>query len=92
MAAEVKAPPLRPYPAPPALAPGAMSASKPYVATPKMQEAIGFPAELDDGWRERALGKMGELLDKYRSLRVYLDACVHCGAFTPGQLSDADTV
>ena len=23
---------------------------------------------------------MGELLGKYRSLRVYMDACVHCGA------------
>ena len=23
---------------------------------------------------------MGELLGKYRSLKVYLDACVHCGA------------
>ena len=23
---------------------------------------------------------MAELLDRYRSLRVYMDACVHCGA------------
>ena len=57
-----------------------MAASKPYVATDKMQQALGFAGELDDGWQQRALDKMGELLGKYRSLRVYLDACVHCGA------------
>ena len=60
--------------------PGAMAASKPYVATDKMQQALGFPGELADGWQEKAIGKMGELLGKYRSLKVYLDACVHCGA------------
>jgi Fe-S oxidoreductase len=81
MAADIKAPPLREFPGvPPALAPGAMAASKPYVATDKMQQAIGFPGALDDGWQQRALDKMGELLGKYRSLKVYLDACVHCGA------------
>ena len=41
---------------------------------------MGFPGELTEGWEQRALAKMGELLDKYRSLRVYMDACVHCGA------------
>ena len=81
MAAEVKAPPLREFPgAPQALLPGAMAASKPYVATDKMQQAIGFPGELADDWQEKALGKMGELLGKYRSLKVYMDSCVHCGA------------
>ena len=29
---------------------------------------------------QRAIAKMGELLGKYRSLQVYMDACVHCGA------------
>ncbi|HEY5308580.1 MAG TPA: (Fe-S)-binding protein, partial [Casimicrobiaceae bacterium] len=81
MAAEIKAPPLRAEPgAPQALLPGAMSASKPYVANDKMQQALGFPGELVDGWQEKAIGRMGELLDKYRSLKVYMDACVHCGA------------
>jgi Fe-S oxidoreductase len=81
MAADVKAPPLRADPdVPLALAPGAMAASKPYVATDKMQQALGFPGELADGWEGRALERMGELLGKYRSLRVFLDACVHCGA------------
>ena len=81
MAIEVKAPPLRADPgAPQKLLPGAMAASKPYVANAKMQQALGFPGELVDGWQEKAIGRMGELLDKYRSLKVYMDACVHCGA------------
>ena len=80
-AADVKAPPLRADPsAPLAFVPGAMAASKPYVANEKMQQALGFPGELTDGWQARALGRMGELLDRYRSLKVYMDACVHCGA------------
>ncbi|MCC7327441.1 MAG: (Fe-S)-binding protein [Burkholderiales bacterium] len=81
MAAEVKAPPLRADTgAPQALVPGAMAASKPYLANAKMQQALGFPGELVDGWEERAIGRMGELLEQYRSLKVYMDACVHCGA------------
>src|SRR5512144_91411 len=81
VAPEVKAPRLREFPgAPQPLVAGAMAASKPYVATDKMQQALGFPGELTDGWQAKALAKMGELLGRYRSLKVYLDACVHCGA------------
>ncbi|MEX8501879.1 MAG: sulfate reduction electron transfer complex DsrMKJOP subunit DsrK [Leptothrix ochracea] len=76
----VKAPDLRPYPSVPALLPGSMSGVVPYVANDKIQEAIGFPGHLEEGWEQRAVAKMGELLQKYRSLKVYLDACVHCGA------------
>jgi Fe-S oxidoreductase len=80
--AAVQAPPLREYPVIPILAPGAMAASKPYAASDKMNEALGFPGKLPEDWKQRAIAKMGELLGKYRSLRVYLDACVHCGACT----------
>jgi Fe-S oxidoreductase len=81
MAAEVTAPKLRADPGvPQALIPGAMAGSTPYVANDKMQQALGFPGEVVDGWQEKAIGRMGELLDKYRSLKVYMDACVHCGA------------
>jgi Fe-S oxidoreductase len=80
--ADVTAPPLREFPVPPPVRPDAMAMSVPYVATEKMQEAIGFPAKLVDDWHDRAIAKMGELVGKYRSLRVYLDACVHCGACT----------
>jgi len=43
---------------------------------------MGYPHELGEDWKERALDKMGDLLGKYRSLKVFLDACVHCGACT----------
>jgi [DsrC]-trisulfide reductase subunit K len=73
-------PKLKPYPVIPLVAEGAMAHSKPFVASPAIQQNIGFPGELAAGWEQRAIAKMGELLDKYRSLRVYMDACVHCGA------------
>jgi Fe-S oxidoreductase len=80
MAVEVKAPPLREFPTPPPIAPGSMEKSRPYVASDKIQQAIGFPGELTDGWEQRAITHMGELLGKYRSLKVFMDSCVHCGA------------
>jgi Fe-S oxidoreductase len=81
-AATVQAPPLREYPVIPILARDAMAGSKPYPATEKMNEALGFPGKLVDGWQEKAVLKIGELVAKNRGLRVFLDACVHCGACT----------
>jgi len=78
--AKFETPRIGPYPVIPLLVEGAMAHSKPFVASAQIQQAIGFPGELTEGWQERALAKMGELLAKYRSLRVYMDACVHCGA------------
>ncbi len=66
----------------PDLAPGAMAASKPFPASPDHQAAIGFPGELVDDWKERAIDKLGELVAGSRGLRVYLDSCVKCGACT----------
>ena len=79
-AATFETPRLKPYPVIPLVQVGATAHSKPFVASPAIQQAIGFPGELAEGWQQRAIAKMGELLDKYRSLRVYMDACVHCGA------------
>jgi Fe-S oxidoreductase len=59
-----------------------MVESNPYVAAAAHNESVGFPGTLVDGWEQKAVAKMGELLGKYRSLRVYMDACVHCGACT----------
>ncbi len=81
-APDFQAPPLKAYPVIPILQADAMAASKPYVAAEKLNEAIGFPGKLVDGWQEKAVAKLGELRDRYRSLRVFLDACVHCGACT----------
>ncbi|MGZ5071670.1 MAG: sulfate reduction electron transfer complex DsrMKJOP subunit DsrK [Usitatibacter sp.] len=82
MAAEVVAPALREFPIPPRPQPGSMESSKPFVANEKVQEALGFPGELVPDWHGRAIGHLGELLGKYRSPRVHLDSCVHCGACT----------
>jgi Fe-S oxidoreductase len=78
--AQFQTPELKPYPVVPLVAEGTMAHSKPYVASAAIQSAVGFPGELTEGWEQRAIAKMGELLGKYRSLQVYLDACVHCGA------------
>ncbi|NQV55459.1 MAG: (Fe-S)-binding protein [Rhodospirillales bacterium] len=64
------------------LEPGSMSHSRPFAATPAHQEALGFPGELVDDWKEKAILKMGELLGKSRALRVFMDSCVKCGACT----------
>jgi Fe-S oxidoreductase len=66
----------------PALKDGAMAGLKPYVAAPTHQKALGFPGELVPDWEQAAIAKLGELLGKYRSLQVYLDSCVKCGACT----------
>ena len=52
---------------------------------PSTQEALGFPGRLVEDWHDRAITRMGELLDRSRGLRVFLDSCVKCGACT-GQM------
>jgi Fe-S oxidoreductase len=80
MSAVITAPAYRIIPIIPALKPGAMEGSGPYIANDKIQEALGFPGQLVNDWHDQAIAKMGELLGKYRSLKVYMDTCVHCGA------------
>jgi hypothetical protein len=86
-AAAFETPKLKPYPVIPLVVEGAMARSKPYVASPALQAAIGFPGELTEGWEQRAVAKMGELLDKYRSLRVYMDASTAAPAPTNATIS-----
>lgn len=69
-----------------------MKGKGPFVAKPEFQQALGFSGDFakDDGgkwalvpdWKEKALEKMDELRGKYRSLQLYLDICVKCGACT----------
>ncbi len=66
----------------PHINPGVMEQSGPFVAKPDHQEALGFPGELVDNWQEAAVAKMGDMLKKYRSLKVFMDSCVKCGACT----------
>ncbi len=65
---------------PPPLSPNAMAGCQSFVAQPAHNEPLGFPGELVDDWQAVAVAKMGELLERYQSLRVFLDICVKCGA------------
>lgn len=64
----------------PHLRPDALREVRPYQAKPELQEALGYPTELVEDWEARAVAKLDELLKKHRSLKVYLDSCVKCGA------------
>jgi Fe-S oxidoreductase len=66
----------------PRLREGAMAGIKSFEAAEKIQGELGFPGKLVDDWQDVAIKKMGDLLDKYRGFRVFMDACVHCGACT----------
>ena len=79
---EFETPVIEDIPVVPRVQPGAMAHSRPFVAKAEHQEPLGFPGELADNWKETALDKMDELLNKYRSLPVFLDSCVKCGACT----------
>jgi Fe-S oxidoreductase len=80
--ADFDTPELKEYPVIPHIQEGVMAHSKPFVAKEQFQEPLGFPGELVDNWEQVAIDKMGELTGKYRSLAVFLDSCVKCGACT----------
>jgi len=79
---EFQTPELKAFAEIPVVVEGAMAHSRPYVASPEHQEPLGFPGALVDDWQQVAIDKMGELVGKYRSLQVFLDSCVKCGACT----------
>ncbi len=58
---------------------GALS-MKLHPASEAHNKALGFPGARVENWQEKAIDKMGELLSKYKSLRVFMDICVRCGA------------
>jgi Fe-S oxidoreductase len=80
--ADFDTPELKEYPVIPHIQEGTMAHSKPFVAKEQFQEPLGFPGELVDNWQQVAYDKMEELTGKYRSLAVFLDSCVKCGACT----------
>jgi len=51
-----------------------------YPAKAKDMVKIGLPKEPVANWKEAMLKKMAEVLDKYRSVRLFMDICVKCGA------------
>jgi len=66
----------------PPIQPGAMDHSRPHIARPEQQTALGFPTELAPDWEHKAVFRLGELVSQSRALRVFLDSCVQCGACT----------
>ncbi|HOP17270.1 MAG TPA: (Fe-S)-binding protein [Gammaproteobacteria bacterium] len=80
--ADFEIPELKEFPEVPPVVPGTMAHSQPFIAKPEFQEPLNFPGELVDDWHDKAIDAMGDLLGKYRSLQVYLDSCVKCGACT----------
>jgi Fe-S oxidoreductase len=80
--ADYEIPELKEYTEPPKIVEGATAHLRTFPAAPDHQAALGFPGELVEDWHDRAIEKFGELLGRSRSLRVYLDACVRCGACT----------
>ncbi len=66
----------------PNIQPDAMAHLQTFKAKPEFQEALGFPGELSENWQEQAVEAMGDMLKKYRSLQVFMDACVKCGSCT----------
>jgi len=80
--ADYDVPELKDIPVIPAVQEGTMAKSSPVIAKPEHQEPLGFPGELVENWEQVALDKLEDLTHKYRSLKVYLDSCVKCGACT----------
>ena len=48
----------------------------------RISRPLGFPGELVENWQEKAIVRLGELVEGSRALKVYLDCCVKCGACT----------
>ncbi len=81
--AEFDVPELNEYLDVPKVQEGAMADSKSYVVSkPEHNTDLGFPGELVEDWHDKVLEKLDDLRGRYRSLQVYLDACVKCGACT----------
>jgi len=81
-AAEFEVPTLTEFTNVPKIKEGATAHVKSFLAAETSQTYMGYPWQLTEDWHDRAINKMGDLLGKYRSLRVFMDACVHCGACT----------
>ena len=72
--ADFQVPELKQYAEIPAIEPGVMSHSAPFKSKEEFQVQLGFPGALVDDWQDKAISKMGDLLGRYRGLRVYLDS------------------
>lgn len=82
--ADFDIPETREFPVIPTIMEGAMSHSTPFLSNEEFQSDLGFPGdgELIEGWKDKFLELLKDKLGKYRSLQVFMDTCVKCGACT----------
>ncbi|MFK5985087.1 MAG: (Fe-S)-binding protein [Pseudomonadota bacterium] len=80
--ADFDTPKFREYPVVPIIKEGAMEGTAPFISRPEFDTQIGYPGELPENWKEKVLDKMSDLLGRYRSLQVFMDSCIKCGACT----------
>ncbi len=59
---------------------GASAHLKIHPAPPQMMEKLGYPPALVEGWQKKAVEKLGELKDKYQSVKLFMEVCVKCGS------------
>ncbi|MCX6030929.1 MAG: (Fe-S)-binding protein [Chloroflexi bacterium] len=65
---------------PPDLREDASAGVKCWPSKPKDTVQIDLPPERVPDWQARGVAKLGELLEKNKALRVFMDICVRCGA------------
>ncbi len=82
MADNFKVPQLSTYVEVPSIKPDVMKGEGPFKSSDEFQKPLGFPGEKIDNWQQVAIEKLGEIKHKYRSVQVFLDSCVKCGACT----------
>ncbi len=82
MADEYEVPELPTYIEIPDINEGIMDGEGPFKSSEEFQVPLGFPGEKVENWKEKAIDKMADLKSKYRSVQVFLDMCVKCGACT----------
>ena len=82
MADEYEVPELPTYIEIPDINEGIMEGEGPFKSSEEFQAPLGFPGEKVENWKEKAIDKMADLKSKYRSVQVFLDMCVKCGACT----------
>lgn len=58
----------------------AAAAVRAHRAKKDFMEALALPGEKPADWRDKALDKFQQLLRERRSLSLYMDVCVRCGA------------
>jgi Fe-S oxidoreductase len=85
--ADYEVPETHEFPIIPSVVEGAMAHSSPFIANEEFQTDMGFPfsgevGQLVDGWHDKFLELLDDKLKKYRSLQVFMDTCVKCGACT----------